>query len=141
MRLPNGMPLSQNPNLALTLGEYNENLIVTLNNSFIANLELIENVILNTLAKQNQITFGLIITRSEKERKSSTDLKPKSYFKKSEHIDHGYKNLNKNNQSINSTFQKSAVRRKTKNFKNFTNQNMSRGIESKGLKGGFMPDS
>ena len=69
--------------------------------SVIANLELIENVILGKLAIQKRAPYGLIKTRAENERSLITYLKSQAIFKYSVH--HGQISLRKNHHSIKST--------------------------------------
>ena len=60
--------------LALTPSDYNQEFVVASNNSSIANIILIDNVILNNLASQNRAPHRLIKKRAESKRNATTQL-------------------------------------------------------------------
>ena len=58
--------MSQNPvRLSIPPSEYDEEFVVAAINTFINNLEMIDNVILNQLANQNKAPYDLIKKRAE----------------------------------------------------------------------------
>ena len=70
--------------LPIPPNEDDEEFVVSSTNPIISNLQLLDNVFLNTLDNQNQAPYRLIKTLAESETKLSTQLKQKPYFKQPE---------------------------------------------------------
>ena len=146
--------MSRNPvGLAIPPSEYDEEFVVASIRTFINNLELIDNVILNNLANQNKAPYELIKTRAKNEGLLNAASSIQLAMKHSKHSATGHCQTSNTNQS----HSKSALKQSTPflskrsqyqtNKKNFVhkisfrehnNVAMSR-KDTKGFKGGFIP--
>ena len=83
--------MTRNPvGLALIPSEYDKEFVVESINRFFPNLQLIDNVKMNTLAIQTRAPNRIIEERAENIRNATDQLKSKVHFKHSKHVAWGH---------------------------------------------------